>query len=153
MQCTGSSGTANSAASSDSQRESRAAHVTAKAMSGEPWSGVSSSGLLGVGEIARAHSLVWNWRDPSAHAPRRARDQGYKPMVKALGAQRESERVVVPLIGVQHNAPGGKDPCFDHACEAGKHEGMTGSAWFNSPGKPSLAVADDEPLSPSGATT
>jgi RNA-directed DNA polymerase len=36
-------------------------------------------------------------------------------MVKAPGGQRESEGAVVPLIGVQHNAPGGKGPHFDHA--------------------------------------
>jgi RNA-directed DNA polymerase len=71
-------------------------------------------------------------------------------MVKVLGAQRESEGVVVPLIGVQHNAPGGKGPCFDHAGEVGKREGMTGSARSNFPGKPWLVVADDEPLCPSG---
>jgi RNA-directed DNA polymerase len=71
-------------------------------------------------------------------------------MVKVLGAQRESEGVVVPLIGVQHNAPGGKGPCFDHAREVGKREGMTGSARSNFPGKPWLVVADDEPLCPSG---
>lgn len=70
-------------------------------------------------------------------------------MVKALGAQRESEGVVVPLIGVR-NTPGGKGPCFDHAREVGKCEGMTGSVRSNSPGKLSLAVADDEPLCPSG---
>jgi RNA-directed DNA polymerase len=67
-------------------------------------------------------------------------------MVKSLGGQRESEGVVVPLIGVQHNAPGGKGPCFDHVREAGKREGMTGFARSNSPGKLSLAVADEEPL-------
>ncbi len=67
-------------------------------------------------------------------------------MVKALGGQRESDGVVVPLIGVQHNAPGGKGPNFDHAREAGKREGMTGVSRSNSPGKPLLAVADDEPL-------
>ena len=70
-------------------------------------------------------------------------------MVKALGAQRESEGVVVPLIGVR-DAPGGKGPCFDHVRETGKREGMTGSARSNSPGKSRLAVADDEPLCPSG---
>jgi len=70
-------------------------------------------------------------------------------MVKALGGQRESDGVVVPLIGVQHNAPGGKGPNFDHACSVGKREGMTGLAWSNSPGKPSLAVADDQPLAAS----
>src|SRR5882757_9943456 len=135
---------ASSAAASDPQRESRAAHVTAKAMSGEPWSGVSSSGLLGVREAARAHGLVRNRRDPSAW-PASGKDQGYKPMVKALGGQRESDGVVVPLIGVQHNAPGGKGPDFDHAGEVGKCEGMIGSDWSNHPGRPALAVAD-EPL-------
>jgi RNA-directed DNA polymerase len=70
-------------------------------------------------------------------------------MVKALGGQRESEGVVVPVIGVR-DTPGGKGPCFDHARGVGKREGMTGSARSNHPGKPSLAVADDEPLCPSG---
>ena len=67
-------------------------------------------------------------------------------MVKSFGGQRESDGVVVPLIGVHHNAPGGKGPDFDHARKAGKCEGMTGSAGSNSPGKLSLAVADDESL-------
>jgi RNA-directed DNA polymerase len=67
-------------------------------------------------------------------------------MVKSLGAQRESEGVIVPVIGVQHNAPGGKGPCFDHAGEAGKHEGMTEVSRSNSPGRLPLAVADEEPL-------
>src|SRR5215469_6474029 len=76
------------------------------------------------------------------------KDQGYKPMVKVLGGQRESEGVVVPLIGVRDTS-GGKGPCFDHAREAGKREGMTGSVRSNYPGKPRLAVAGDEPLCPS----
>ncbi len=67
-------------------------------------------------------------------------------MVKALGGQRESDGVVVPLIGVQHNAPGGKGPNFDHAREAGKREGMAGVSRPNSPGKSPLAVADEGPL-------
>ena len=71
-------------------------------------------------------------------------------MVKTFGGQRESDGGVVPLIGVQHNAPGGKGPNFDHAGEAGKREGMTGSARSNFPGRPWLAVADDEPLAASG---
>ena len=70
-------------------------------------------------------------------------------MVKTLGGQRESDGVVVPLIGVQHNAPGGKGPNFDHAHEPGKHQGMTGVSRSNSPSKPSFAVADDGPLCPS----
>src|ERR1700739_4051446 len=106
-------------------------------MCGGPWSGVSSSGLSGVREAARAHSLVRNRRDPSAW-PASGKDQGYKPMVKALGGQRESDGVVVPLIGVEHNAPGGKGPNFDHARSAGKREGMAGASRSNSPGGPSL---------------
>jgi RNA-directed DNA polymerase len=70
-------------------------------------------------------------------------------MVKAFGAQRESDGVVVPVIGVR-DTPGGKGPGFDHAREVGKYEGMTGLAWSNSPGRPLSAVADDEPLCASG---
>jgi RNA-directed DNA polymerase len=41
-------------------------------------------------------------------------------MVKSSGGQRESEGVVVVEIGVQNNAPGAKDPCFDRASTEGK---------------------------------
>jgi hypothetical protein len=47
-------------------------------------------------------------------------DRSYKPMAKAGGGQRESEGVVVARIGVQNNAPGAKDPCFDRGCRGGK---------------------------------
>src|ERR1700757_3301371 len=113
-------------------------------MSVEPWSGVSSAGPSRVRGAARAHSSVGNRRGPSAW-PASGKDQGYKPMVKILGGQRESEGVVVPLIGVR-DTPGGKGPCFDHAREAGKHEGMTGLARSNHPGRLSPAVAAGEPL-------
>jgi RNA-directed DNA polymerase len=116
-------------------------------MSVEPWSGVSSAGPFGVRGAARAHSSVGNRRGPSAQ-PASGKDQGYKPMVKIPGGQRESEGVVVPLIGVR-DTPGGKGPCFDHAREGGKREGMTGSVRFNHPGGPRSVVADDELLSPS----
>ena len=76
------------------------------------------------------------------------KDQGYKPMAKSSGGQRESDGVVVPLIGVR-DTPGGKGPSFDHAREAGKHQGMTGAARSNSPGKLLLAVADEQPLTAS----
>jgi len=62
-------------------------------------------------------------------------------MVKSGGGQRESEGVVVPVIGVQHNAPGGKGPHFDHAGGEGKREGMAGSARSSYPGGLSPAVA------------
>ena len=47
-------------------------------------------------------------------------DRSYKPMAKSSGGQRESEGVVVVMIGVQNNAPGAKDPCFDRASVEGK---------------------------------
>ena len=52
-------------------------------------------------------------------------------MVKSGGGQRESDGVVVPLIGVQHNAPGGKGPNFGYASGVGKREGMAGTARSN----------------------
>ncbi|GID28226.1 group II intron reverse transcriptase/maturase [Paractinoplanes brasiliensis] len=57
-------------------------------------------------------------------------------MVKSSGVQRESEGVVVPVIGVQQNAPGGKGSHFDHAGGEGKRQGMTGTARSNDPGRP-----------------
>jgi hypothetical protein len=47
-------------------------------------------------------------------------DRSYKPMAKSSGGQRESEGVVVVEIGVQENALGAKDPCFDHVSTEGK---------------------------------
>ena len=75
---------------------------------------------------------VWNRRDPSAW-PASGKDRSYKPMVKPSGGQRESEGAVVPLIGVDENAPGGKGPHFGHACGGGKRKGMAGTARSNSP--------------------
>src|ERR1700744_3596322 len=98
-------------------------------MPGRPWSGVSLPGPPGVRRAARAHSLGWNRRGPSAW-PVSGKDQGYKPMVKAPGGQRESEGAVVPVIGVQHNAPGGE----------GKREGMAGPPRPNPPAGPEPAV-------------
>jgi len=66
-------------------------------------------------------------------------------MVKSLGGQRESDGVVVPVIGVQHNAPGGKGPDFDHAGEVGKREGMTGVCRSNHSGGRGSVVAVDGP--------
>jgi len=85
------------------------------------------------------HGLGRNRRDPSAW-PASGKDRAYKPMVKSSGGQRESERAVVPVIGVQHNAPGGKGPHFDHAGGEGKREGMAGTARSNNPGGSPPAV-------------
>jgi RNA-directed DNA polymerase len=102
-------------------------------------SGYDLAGPSGVRMAARAHSLGWNRRGPSAW-PASGEDRWYKPMVKSSGGQRESEGVVVPVIGVQQNAPGGKGPHFDHAGGEGKREGMAGTARSNHPGGPPPAV-------------
>lgn len=125
---------ANTAASSNLQRGSRADHVTAKAMSDGPRSGVSLSGPSGVRVVARTQGLVRNRRDPSAR-PTSGEGHWYKPMVKSGGGQRESEGVIVPVRGVQHNAHLGKDPRFERAGEEGKRQGMTGTARSNNPGR------------------
>lgn len=57
-------------------------------------------------------------------------------MVKPGGGQRESDGVVVPQIGVQHNAPGGKGPDFGGMSGVGKLRGMAGTARSNNPGGP-----------------
>jgi RNA-directed DNA polymerase len=62
-------------------------------------------------------------------------------MVKSTVVQRESEGIVVPQIGVQHNAPGGKGPHFDHAGGEGKRQGMTRVSGSNHPDGPEPVVA------------
>lgn len=66
-------------------------------------------------------------------------------MVKSEGGQRESDGVVVPVIGVR-NAPGGKGSDFDHADGAGKREGMAGAVRSNYPGGRWSADADVGPV-------
>lgn len=63
-------------------------------------------------------------------------------MVKSEGGQRESDGVVVPVIGVEQNTPGGKDSDFDHAWGEGKRQGMTGVGRSNYPGRPSPVVLE-----------
>ena len=122
------------AASSDLQRGSRAGHVTAKATSAGPKTGEGcAAGPTGVRGAARAEGFAGNRRGPSAR-PLSGRGAPYKPEVKSAAAQRESEGIVVPGIGVKKNAPGGKGPCGGRAGEAGKREGMSGTARTNDPG-------------------
>ena len=105
-------------------------------MSGGPCSGVSLPGPSGVGVVARTQGLVRNRRGPSAW-PASGKDHWYKPMVKTGGGQRESEGAIVPMKGVQHNAPVGKGPRFEHAGYEGKRQGMAGTARSNYPGRDS----------------
>jgi RNA-directed DNA polymerase len=75
-------------------------------------------GWVGTGE-ARLASLV-------------SKDCRYKPVVKSGRGQRESDGVVVPGRVQSARAPG-KGPGFGHAGDAGKREGMAGTAQPNYP--------------------
>jgi RNA-directed DNA polymerase len=66
-------------------------------------------------------------------------------VVKPNGGRRESEGAIVLVIGVEHNAPGGKGPRFDHVWGAGKRVGMAGGSWHNHPGGSRPAVAAEGP--------
>src|SRR6266446_4839946 len=95
-----------SAASTDLQRESRAAHVTAKATSHAQKSGDERAGdLSGVRDAARVEGEVRNTGDPSAQSLSR-QGGSYKPKAKSSAAQRKSEGIVIPRMGVKNNAPG-----------------------------------------------
>jgi RNA-directed DNA polymerase len=74
--------------------------------------------MFGTGET-RLHSFV-------------SKDRAYKPVVKSLGVERESDGVVVPGRVMVARAPG-KGPDFGHAGNRGKREGMTGTAPSNFP--------------------
>jgi hypothetical protein len=49
-----------------------------------------------------------------------SKDRSYKPMVKSSGGQRESDGVIVVMIGAKLKAPGAKGPDFDRGCGGGK---------------------------------
>ncbi len=96
------------AASTELQRRSRAAHVTAKAISAE-LNPDGFAGPPGVRGAARAEGSVRNTRGPSA-LPLSRQGGSYKPKVKSSAAQRESEGIVVLAMAVTNNAVGGKGP-------------------------------------------
>ena len=76
------------------------------------------TGWFGTGE-ARLASLV-------------SKDRAYKPVVKSLGGQRESDGVIVPGRVQVARAPG-KGPDFGHAGNRGTRKGMPGTAPANYP--------------------
>ena len=112
----------NPAASKDSQREGRAAHVTVKATSSARESGWAED-FSGVRGAASGQGEVRNTRGPSAQrqSPRVA---SHKPKAKGSDAQRKSEGPVVLMMSVRRNALGGRGPWGGSADEAGKREGL-----------------------------
>jgi hypothetical protein len=133
------------AASTHSQSESRAAHVTAKAMSPVPQSGgARAGGLGGVQGAARGQGDDRNTRGPSARPGSGQRDS-YKPTAKSGRAQRESEGVVVPWMAATNNVVGGKDPCFGRARNEGTCQGMAGRTGPNYPDARQRVVTAQQP--------
>src|SRR5258707_15742140 len=121
------------AASTDSQSESRAGHVAAKATSAMPQSGGARiAGLGGVWGAARVHGEERNTRGPSARPSSRQRGS-YTPTAKASAAQRASEGTVVVRRPATNNAGGAKGPCGGKVGSASTHQGMTGSTGSNHP--------------------
>ena len=128
------------AASTDLQPESRAAHVTAKAMSTVPQSGGTRAvGLGGVWGAARVHGDERNTRGPSV-PPGSGQSDSYKPKAKSSRAQRESEGVVVLQITATNNAVGGKGPYSGLVDRAATREGMAGTTGSNHPAGRELSV-------------
>jgi RNA-directed DNA polymerase len=129
----------NPAASTNLQRGSRAAHVTAKATSAAQKPGTeSAAGPSGVLGAAREQGSERKRRGPSAR-PSSRQGVPYKPSVKSGAAQRESEEIVVPAMGVMNNASGGKDLCGGRAGIEGKREGMAGKPGPKHPRGPAPA--------------
>jgi hypothetical protein len=113
------------AASSDSQSESRAAHVTAKATSPASSSeAVCAGGLGGVRSAARGQGAERTTRGPSAQ-PGSGQHGSYKPPAKSSVAQRKSEGTVVVSSRATNNARGAKGPCGGNVGRASTREGMT----------------------------
>lgn len=123
------------AASSETQSESRAQHVGAKATPAARESGWAE-GLGGVEGAARAEGEVRNTRDPSRR-PTLGEGRAYKPKAKAHGGERESEGAVVPTKA--GNAAGGKGLCSCRASTGVAGEGMAQTAASNHPdGQPPI---------------
>jgi RNA-directed DNA polymerase len=113
---------------------SRAEHITAKAMSTAPRTGVRrAADPSGVWGAARVQGEMRNSGGPSA-TPSSRQGGSYKPKAKASAAQRESEGAVVLSMAARHNAAGGRGPCGGRVGSGGKREGMAGKTGPNSPG-------------------
>jgi len=72
----------------------------------------------GTGTCTRARSVIGTRETRLSSLV--SKDRSYKPMVKSSGGQRESDGVVVVMIGAKLKAPGAKGPDFDRGCGGGK---------------------------------
>jgi len=115
------------AASTNKQRESRAGHVTAKAMSSAGRSETTTDDLSGVRSAARVHRHERNTGDPSACSSSEQRGSN-RSSAEASAVQRKSEGIVVPMMAAPQNAVGGKDPWGGHDDEGREHAGMVATS-------------------------
>ena len=72
----------------------------------------------GTGTCTRARSVIGTRETRLSSLV--SKDRSYKPMVKSSGGQRESDGVIVVMIGAKVKAPGAKGPDFDRGCGGGK---------------------------------
>ena len=79
------------------------------------WCGGS---LRGTGTCTRARSVIGTRETRLSSLV--SKDRSYKPMVKSSGGQRESDGVILVMIGAKLKAPGAKGPDFDRGCGGGK---------------------------------
>jgi hypothetical protein len=85
------------------------------------WDSGAARNRSGVWEMACSDGRSVNWGGPPApdgEFDRRGSLSRYKATPKAGAVRRASDGVVVPVMAVQHNAAGGKDPDFGDACAA-----------------------------------
>jgi hypothetical protein len=127
-----------SAASSQLQRRSRAAHFTAKASLAGPVPGSACRVLPGCG--GRHVRRVWFGREALLRSLV-SHDQSYKPMVKSIGAQRESDVVVYRRSAGDRTRRAGRAPTLIMSVKRVGH-GMSGFARSNHPGRPGSADAE-----------
>ena len=128
------------AASTDSQSESRAGHVTAKATSAcaPVRRRTCVRSRRGRGRSTRDTERNGT-REARLRSPSSGQRGSYKPTAKASAAQRESEGTVVVTRPATNNAGGAKGPCGGNVGRASTREGMTGRTGSNHPeGRESL---------------
>src|SRR5438067_5677728 len=89
-------------------------------------------GRVPSGYMDRHARTVWFGTGEARLASLVSKDRRYKPVVKSDGGQRESDGVVVPGRVMVARAPG-KGHDFGRAVDAGKREGMPGTAPDNYP--------------------
>jgi len=120
------------AASTDTQSGSRAAHVTAKAISSASSSEANDDDSRGVLSAARVQGGARNTGDPSAQ-PRVRGTRTDQAEGQAIAVQRRSEGIVVPMMMTPQNVVGGKGPWGGHDGGNRNDKGMVATRAVGNP--------------------